>query len=364
MKKLFIFLCTICTAMHLHAQNPFARYKVEHYDSKNGMPTDFILNAYQTKEGFIWMNTFNGYLRFDGKQFVNFNSNNTPLLKTDNNTSLFTETEDSTLWLPTGNGLLSYKNGVFKRYLADFSNIFLRGKTKTGQLIFSSTETNKKNMLLVFNPSTYQYNKINDKDFLNIISNSGTAKKAEIDNWFTKNGKIIHKDKDGIWQTIAEKEGIQSTMLFSRDDFFVDTRNRVWLNSGYGIFLWNGNRFNLFPGMEKVVIPGSSPSFGYMVEDHQQGIWASMNNTLAYLPYNETRFHVFPKEYLSIQTLHNITIDREQNIWVATDRGLFKLSKTKVVNYAEVEGIQNNRVSSISEVSNNKFIITTPTDQL
>ena len=219
-------------------------------------------------------------------------------------------------------------------------------------------------MLLVFNPHTHQYKKTNIENFLTIRASSGTAKEIENDNWFVKNGKVIHKNKTGEWKTIAEAEGIQSSMLFSRDNIFVDGKNRVWLNSGYGIFLWNGNRFNLFPGMEKVVIPGANPSFGYMVEDHHQGIWASMNKTLAYLPNNETRFHVFPKEYLNIQTLHNITIDREQNIWVATDRGLIKLSKTKVINYAEAQGIQNNRVSSISEVSKNKFIITTPTEQL
>jgi hypothetical protein len=82
------------------------------------------------------------------------------------------------------------------------------------------------------------------------------------------------------------------------------------------------------------------------------------------LPNNENRFRIFPKELVNIQTLHNISIDREQNIWVATDRGVIKISKTKVSNYAAAEGIINNRISSISEVSNNKFLITTPTEKL
>ena len=67
----------------------------------------------------------------------------------------------------------------------------------------------------------------------------------------------------------------------------------------YGIFLWNGNRFNHFPGMEKVVVTGANPSLGFMVEDDQHGIWASFNNTLAYLPNNENRFRIFPKELVN-----------------------------------------------------------------
>ena len=86
-----LFVLFFLVSNKTNGQNYFDHYKVTKYDSKNGMPTDFVLNTYQTKDGFIWMSTYNGYLKFDGKQFVNFNSSNTPLLKTDNNTSLFTE---------------------------------------------------------------------------------------------------------------------------------------------------------------------------------------------------------------------------------------------------------------------------------
>ena len=109
--------------------------------------------------------------------------------------------------------------------------------------------------------------------------------------------------------------------------------------------------------MEKVNVPVPNPSFGYIAEDAEHGIWVSVGNSVAYLPDGSDRFYTFPRQYLNIQTLHNITIDREQNIWLATDRGLYKLSKTKVTNYAETEGITNNRVSSVSEVRPGEFLI-------
>ena len=63
MDKLIVILFIVCSVIHPHAQNPFARYKVEHYDSKNGMPNDFVMNTYQSKDGFIWLNSYSGYIR-------------------------------------------------------------------------------------------------------------------------------------------------------------------------------------------------------------------------------------------------------------------------------------------------------------
>lgn len=55
MKKLFTCFNVISTIIQSQAQYPFARSKVEDYDSKNGMPKDFVMNTYQAKDGFTWM---------------------------------------------------------------------------------------------------------------------------------------------------------------------------------------------------------------------------------------------------------------------------------------------------------------------
>ena len=145
---------------------------------------------------------------------------------------------------------------------------------------------------------------------------------------------------------------------------FQDSKQRVWLTSSLGIYLWNGKRFEPFPGMEKVNVPTPNPSFAYITEDAEHGIWVSVGNGVAYLPDGEKQFYIFSKQYLKIQTLHNITIDREQNIWLASDRGLFKLSKTKVANYAEADGIANNRVAGVCEVKPGEFLLSSSMDSL
>jgi len=336
MKKLLGCLFIACSAMYSHAQNPFARYKVTHYDSKNGMPNDFVMNAYQSKDGFIWMNSYSGYIRFDGKQFVTFNSGNTPVFKVDNSNSLFAESEDSTLWFPAqGSGLLAYKKGRFTPYLQDESSLQLICKTKNKELILSTGTGGPDARLIVFNPKTRKYFTIQSKEYSQYRDFPVSVNAAASAEWYISNYRVYHKDKHGTWQLLGTADGLSPEIFVG--SIYKDSKQRTWLTSSNGIFLWNENHFKHYPGMENVAVPTSNPSFAYMAEDAEHGIWVSVGNGVAYLPDSGDRFYTFPRQYLNIQTLHNITIDREQNIWLATDRGLYKLSKTKVTNYAEGE---------------------------
>ena len=363
MDKLIVILFIVCSVIHPHAQNPFARYKVEHYDSKNGMPNDFVMNTYQSKDGFIWLNSYSGYIRFDGKQFISFNSSNTPVFKADNSNSLFIESDDSTLWFPTqGSGLVAYKKGRFTSYMKEYPSFMLFGKTKKQELILATGGIDSTGNMVVFNPKIKSFFTIQRKDFRKYVDMRLNVNPAANDDWYIFNSRVYHKEKNDSSPLRREAEGLSPDI--SVTSIFKDSKQRTWLTSANGIFLWDGKQFNLFPDLEKVSIPTPNPSFAYMAEDADQGIWTSVGNGVAYLPAGSDKFYTFPRQYLKIQTLHNITIDREQNIWLATDRGLFKLSKTKVINYAEAEGLSNNRPSAISEITPGKFLIASAMDSL
>ncbi len=53
----------------------FSQFKITHYNSENGLPHDLCYQIIQDKQGFIWLGTDNGLVKFNGSAFQNFNRN-------------------------------------------------------------------------------------------------------------------------------------------------------------------------------------------------------------------------------------------------------------------------------------------------
>src|SRR6185295_15201382 len=90
-----------------------AQYRFESWTTDNGLPRNSIASIIQTRDGYLWMATVEGLVRFDGVQFKVFNKSNTKGLST-NRFRLLYEDKDGTLWAGTiDGGLTRYRNGVF-----------------------------------------------------------------------------------------------------------------------------------------------------------------------------------------------------------------------------------------------------------
>ncbi len=88
-------------------------YSFDVWQTENGLPYNSVTAIVQTRDGFIWLGTYNGLVRFDGVQFTVFDTSNTPQLRSSRVTSLF-EDAQGVLWIghETG-GLTKYANGQF-----------------------------------------------------------------------------------------------------------------------------------------------------------------------------------------------------------------------------------------------------------
>jgi ligand-binding sensor domain-containing protein len=67
----------VLAAMSLFAPGPFmraeqttAQYSVASWGHKDGLPSTFIYSVVQTRDGFLWLGTDDGLVRFDGVQFT------------------------------------------------------------------------------------------------------------------------------------------------------------------------------------------------------------------------------------------------------------------------------------------------------
>ena len=84
------------------------------WKTDDGLPQNSVTAVVQTRDGYLWLGTYNGLARFDGVRFTVFNGSNVPKLRDSRVTSLF-EANDGVLWIGHQNGkVTSYKNGRFR----------------------------------------------------------------------------------------------------------------------------------------------------------------------------------------------------------------------------------------------------------
>jgi ligand-binding sensor domain-containing protein len=80
------------------------------------LPQNSVYSIQQTPDGYLWLTTLDGLVRFDGVKFTVFNKSNSKNLTTSRFTSLFAET-DGTLWLGTeDSGLARFRGGQFQTF--------------------------------------------------------------------------------------------------------------------------------------------------------------------------------------------------------------------------------------------------------
>ncbi|HMB52071.1 MAG TPA: two-component regulator propeller domain-containing protein, partial [Thermoanaerobaculia bacterium] len=85
----------------------------EVFGVEDGLPAAGILDLVQTRDGFLWLATFDGLVRFDGVRFEVFDGEREPALGSDRVVKLL-ESADGTLWILSEQGHVARRaDGVF-----------------------------------------------------------------------------------------------------------------------------------------------------------------------------------------------------------------------------------------------------------
>jgi ligand-binding sensor domain-containing protein len=92
------------------------RDRVTRWTVENGLPQNSIKALAQTRDGYLWLGTLKGLVRFDGVRFKLFDHSNTPEMTHDSINDLAVNEKDGGLWIGTGGGLLHYRDHQFERY--------------------------------------------------------------------------------------------------------------------------------------------------------------------------------------------------------------------------------------------------------
>ncbi len=98
-----LWLCGVTSGMTATGN---AHFSVRAWTTDDGLPQSSVIAMTRTRDGYLWLGTLNGLVRFDGIRFTTFDQNNTPGLNGGGIVHLFEDSRDG-LWIISEDGAVA-----------------------------------------------------------------------------------------------------------------------------------------------------------------------------------------------------------------------------------------------------------------
>lgn len=313
-----------------------AQYRFDNWTTNNGLPQNSIRSIIQTRDGYLWMTTFDGLVRFDGVRFTVFEKSNTKGLRTNRFTALY-EDKDGTLWAGTGDGTLTiYRDGAFTSYSTE--------GLEPNSTVYGFSEDLKGELLIEIGAGRFY---MRDGKF---IPAPPEYQAHDMRLFLAPSGSQWTISRSGATQVIGENVNHYPIKLSFADGVwpYEDSRGDLWLGDRSGLFRLRDGQVRRY--LEKDGTPHTL--MRPQCEDDEGGIWFATGP--AHVPgiglarFRDGQFTVHGKgSGLSNLTVSCIFKDREGTIWIGTSRGLYSLTKQFIARYSRENGLLSREVYPI-----------------
>jgi signal transduction histidine kinase/ligand-binding sensor domain-containing protein len=325
-------LAFICFA----STGALAQYRFDSWTTDNGLPQNSVYAITQTRDGYLWLTTVDGLVRFDGVRFTVFDQTTHKGLPSNRFTSLY-EDREGTLWIGTEEGqLIAYRDGVFTAYT-------LTGNTPLN-LIRTIQEASDGTLVLMTRAGVAHW-----RNGQLVAFPDGTYYQI-IHEYRAPSGSHWIWDQAGLHQF---KEGRKTTYplplkLFKNlsADLYEDAQGTLWASQGdpgtYRIKDGIVTTFTEKDGFPKTL------GVWKILADQQGNVWFATEGG-GLVQYKDQHFNIYTTANgLSSNTVRTIYEDREGTIWLGTlNGGLNRLTRQIIKTYSMQNGLAGNNVYPI-----------------
>jgi len=344
-----VLMAQACAVSTGAAENYTARV----WQTQDGLPQQTVQAVAQTQDGFLWIGTTGGLLRFDGSHFVTFERGNTPAFKENSVFSLMTA-RNGTLWIGTeGGGLTRMRDGRFRTFgaadglldgfvrstLEDADGSIWIGtddglfrlasgtaeraervdataeipalavhalaQTKDGTVwVGGSRLVAIRGRVATDYPLVGQYSETRVKSILQ--TRDGTVSVGSVSGW--------QRLAPGAWR-FERFAGIQGTVRTLRET----TDGTLWIGTiGQGAYTWKNGRLTALEsgGADGLKLP--SKTVLSLFEDGERNVWVGTQAGLVRFSRSLVELVALPNA--SDSDFETISKDRDGTLWVASTR--------------------------------------------
>ena len=392
------------TAIALEPSTPLANYGRQTWVMENGLPQNTVQALLQTRDGFVWLGTEVGLVRFDGNGFQVFDRNSTPALP-GNDVRCLLETKDGALWIGTSEGLARWKDGVVKafttrdglpgngiRALVEAANGGLWVWTDGGLARLNGEKFVAQDVVGGLPASAITTVTGDGRGDLWVSTSEGvdvfhdgrwahSAPGPQLPNEVVEFVQTLPGNSlkgSGVQLALAS----QSTLVFfggralehlrvgkelpgSRiQTIFVDRRGSLWIGTNGGLARFAGGKIELLP----VTDPLASASVLALMEDSEGNIWVGTETGGLHILRDQRFRTVGAREGLSSDATTTVVEDKTGTLWVGTNGaglnalkpGAAGINAGPVKTYSVRNGLLSDVILSLAAAPNGDLWVGTP----
>ncbi len=331
---LLLLLASTSLVFALDDKDDFNRYERQTWQVESGLPQDTVHAILQTRDGFLWLATEGGVVRFDGIKFTTYDSENTPQFLSNDVRALFEDASGS-LWFGSADGLTRLQGSKWTTFsTADglpSNNIYSLCGDRHGTLWVVTPDG-----LARYRNGRFEAFRMHDGNSLNAVTEDRAGSL-----WLgTQNGLKLFSEGRFVSANLPAPLGNTqiNTLLIARD-------GRLWIGTAQGLCVYDHGRMKMYTTADG--LPGNRVTALY--EDHHASIWLSTGGGLARI-VNGTVDRLPPNDPLSASIVLSIFEDREGDLWLgAESQGLTVLRNSKFTTYTAREGLSSDLVRCVFE---------------
>ena len=286
------------------------------WQTQDGLPEEPVQALAQTPDGYLWIGTSGGLVRFDGAEMVVFNRENTPALL-ENSVFCLLVSRSGDLWIGTeGGGVVRYRRGTFQRFAAEegLSNGFVRSvlEDRRGQFWVGTDDG-------LFRLQGGRLARVDGRGGVPTVAVHDIREDSRGRLWVGGSSLLM---LDGGRTVEHRLEGGSSARVKS----ILQTRDGVlWVGTVSGLERLNPEGTGRFNRVREV-----SGTVRVLREERDGALWAGTIGEGIFF-YRAGRFtRLNAPGYLPSDTVLSLLEDQEGNLWVGTQTGLLRLSTTPV----------------------------------
>jgi len=383
---LLLFLFAVSTVSAVNPTRHISQYAHTAWRIQDGVFSGAPNAITQTTDGYIWIGTQAGLLRFDGVRFAPWTFPNGKRLPSSNVTSLL-GARDGSLWIGMEGGLSHWDKQELTNYLIQPTRINSIIEDRRGTVWFVRTRTSDAagGLCQIIGTGPHCYGKadgIPDSGASTLVEdalgNLWIAGDTEVARWkpgsfstdISKQLKMkegtdgvtglaanpdgslwvgiadvgrglgLQQLAEGVWKPFVTPELDGSTLQVRR--LFLDRENALWIGTyKQGIYRINGRNVDHFRSGDGL----SSDDVYEFYEDHEGNLWAATAKGIDC--FRELRVASFSRrEGLSADEVDSVLASGDGTVWIGTPEGLDTLHQGRVSS-VQAKGLPGHLVTSM-----------------